>query len=107
MIVGPTLAGATADITLREGGADRSVILIGAERELPYERQPLSKAYPRGVVPFDKALVRPAAFYSAHWIETMFGSPVGELIRQRAWCGSRIIAEFRQFPATSLVRIPA
>jgi 3-phenylpropionate/trans-cinnamate dioxygenase ferredoxin reductase subunit len=73
VIVGASLTGATAAITLREEGADGDVILIGAEREPPYERPPLSKAYLRGDVQFDKALVRPAAFYAAHGIETMFG----------------------------------
>ena len=74
VIVGASLAGATAAITLREEGADGDVILIGAEREPPYERPPLSKAYLRGDVPFDKALVRPAAFYTEHGIQTMFGT---------------------------------
>jgi 3-phenylpropionate/trans-cinnamate dioxygenase ferredoxin reductase component len=73
VIVGASLAGATAAITLREAGADGTVTLIGAENELPYERPPLSKAYLRGDVPFDKALVRPAAFYAEHSIETIFG----------------------------------
>ncbi|MGH9201784.1 MAG: NAD(P)/FAD-dependent oxidoreductase [Vicinamibacterales bacterium] len=74
VIVGASLAGATAAITLREEGADGDVILIGGEREPPYERPPLSKAYLRGDVPFDKALVRPAAFYAEHRIETMLGT---------------------------------
>jgi 3-phenylpropionate/trans-cinnamate dioxygenase ferredoxin reductase subunit len=74
VIVGASLAGATAAITLREEGADGTVTLIGAEKEPPYERPPLSKAYLRGDVPFDKALVRPAAFYAEHGIETMFGT---------------------------------
>lgn len=74
VIVGASLAGATAAITLREEGADGSVTLIGAEHEPPYERPPLSKAYLRGDVPFDKALVRPAAFYAEHGIETIFGT---------------------------------
>ena len=74
VIVGASLAGATAAITLREEGAGVDVILIGAEREPPYERPPLSKAYLRGDVPFDKALVRPAAFYAEHGIQTMFGT---------------------------------
>ena len=74
MIVGASLAGATAAITLREEGADGTVTLIGAEHEPPYERPPLSKAYLRGDVPFDKALVRPSAFYAEHGIETMFGT---------------------------------
>ena len=73
VIVGGSLAGATAAVTLREEGADGSVTLIGAEREPPYERPPLSKAYLRSEVPFDKSLVRPAAFYAEHRIETMFG----------------------------------
>ena len=73
VIVGGSLTGATAAITLREEGADGSITLIGAERELPYERPPLSKAYLRSEAPFDKSLVRPAAFYAEHRIETMFG----------------------------------
>jgi 3-phenylpropionate/trans-cinnamate dioxygenase ferredoxin reductase component len=73
VIVGASLTGATAASTLREEGAAGDVILIGAEREPPYERPPLSKAYLRGDVPFDKALVRPAAFYAEHGIQTMFG----------------------------------
>jgi 3-phenylpropionate/trans-cinnamate dioxygenase ferredoxin reductase subunit len=73
VIVGGSLAGATAAVTLREEDADASVTLIGAESEPPYERPPLSKAYLRGEVPFDKALVRPAGFYAEHGIETMLG----------------------------------
>jgi len=45
VIVGGSLAGATAAATLREEGADGTVTLIGAERELPYERPALSKAF--------------------------------------------------------------
>ena len=68
VIVGASLAGATAAITLRKEGADGTVTLIGAEHEPPYERPPLSKAYLRGEVPFDKALVRPGAFYAEQGI---------------------------------------
>src|SRR5688572_5926264 len=74
VIVGASLAGATAAITLREEGADGTVTLIGSEREPPYERPPLSKAYLRGDVPFDKALVRPSAYYAEQRIETVFGT---------------------------------
>jgi 3-phenylpropionate/trans-cinnamate dioxygenase ferredoxin reductase subunit len=74
VIVGASLAGATAAITLRQEGADGPVTLIGAEAEPPYERPLLSKSYLRGEVAFDKALVRPAAFYADHGIETMFGT---------------------------------
>jgi 3-phenylpropionate/trans-cinnamate dioxygenase ferredoxin reductase subunit len=37
VIVGASLAGATAAVTLREEGTDGAVIMIGAEREPPYD----------------------------------------------------------------------
>jgi NADPH-dependent 2,4-dienoyl-CoA reductase/sulfur reductase-like enzyme len=52
------------------------VTIFGAEREPPYERPPLSKAFLRGEAPFEKALVRAPAFYAEHGIETMFGTRV-------------------------------
>jgi NADPH-dependent 2,4-dienoyl-CoA reductase/sulfur reductase-like enzyme len=42
VIVGASVAGATAAITLREESVDGAVTLIGAELEPPYERPPLS-----------------------------------------------------------------
>ena len=74
LIVGASLAGATAAITLREDGADGSVTLIGAETDPPYERPPLSKAYLRGEVPFEKARVRAPDFYAQHGIEIRLGT---------------------------------
>ena len=72
VIVGASMTGATAAITLREEGAG-TITVIGGESEPPYERPPLSKAYLRGEVTFDSALVRPSAFYAEHEIETMLG----------------------------------
>ena len=73
VIVGASLAGATAAVTLRQEGADGTITLIGAENKPPYERPPLSKAYLRGETPFETALVRPPAFYAEQGIETIFG----------------------------------
>ena len=73
VIVGASLAGATAAVTLRQEGADGTITLIGAEKKAPYERPPLSKAYLRGETPFETALVRPPAFYAEQGIETIFG----------------------------------
>jgi 3-phenylpropionate/trans-cinnamate dioxygenase ferredoxin reductase component len=73
VIVGASLAGATAAVALRQEGAEGTVTVIGAETEPPYERPPLSKTYLRGETPFDAALVRPPAFYAEHGIETIFG----------------------------------
>jgi 3-phenylpropionate/trans-cinnamate dioxygenase ferredoxin reductase component len=73
VIVGASLAGATAAATLRQAGFDGDVILIGAEPQPPYERPPLSKQYLRAEAAFEKALVRPAPFYEQNRIETRFG----------------------------------
>jgi 3-phenylpropionate/trans-cinnamate dioxygenase ferredoxin reductase component len=73
VIVGASLAGATAAATLRQDGFDREIILIGAETTLPYERPPLSKKYLRGDVPLASTLVRPPAFYEEQRIQTMLG----------------------------------
>jgi len=48
VIVGASLAGATAAAALRSEGFDGQIVLIGAEDRLPYERPPLSKEYLRG-----------------------------------------------------------
>jgi 3-phenylpropionate/trans-cinnamate dioxygenase ferredoxin reductase subunit len=73
VIVGASLAGASAAAALRQAGFDGQVMLIGAEPHFPYERPPLSKQYLRGEIPFEKTLVRPAAFYQQNRIETVFG----------------------------------
>ncbi len=73
VVVGASLAGATAAVTLRQDGFDGDITLIGAEPHPPYERPPLSKQYLRGETPFEKALVQPATFYDEHRIEAFLG----------------------------------
>ncbi len=73
VIIGASLAGGTAAATLRQGGFEGDLILIGEEPHPPYERPPLSKQYLRGEAPFEKSLVRPAGFYEDHRIDTRFG----------------------------------
>jgi 3-phenylpropionate/trans-cinnamate dioxygenase ferredoxin reductase component len=73
VIVGAGLAGGGAAATLREEGFDGRVVLIGAERQPPYERPPLSKEYLRGESSFERALVQPPGFYDENGIETRFG----------------------------------
>ena len=74
VIVGASLAGATAAATLREEGFDGEVVLIGAEAALPYERPPLSKTFLRGESAVQDAFVRPQAFYAEQRIETRLGT---------------------------------
>src|SRR5688572_5138528 len=51
VIVGAGLAGAKAAEALRAEGFEGSIVLVGDEPELPYERPPLSKDYLRGESP--------------------------------------------------------
>lgn len=74
VIVGASLAGATAAATLRQEGFDGEIILVGAEAFLPYERPPLSKQYLRSEMPCQKMLVRPTAFYGENDIETVLNA---------------------------------
>ena len=79
VVVGASLAGAKAAETLRSEGFDGRILLIGAERERPYERPPLSKDYVRGESPREKAYVHPEAFYAENEIELRTSTPVAEL----------------------------
>ena len=73
MIVGAALAGASAAAALREGGFDGEIILIGAEKQMPYNRPPLSKGYLRGQDRFEDQLVNPAAYYPEHRVTLRLG----------------------------------
>src|SRR5438094_7251406 len=73
VIVGASLAGAKAAETLREEGFDGRVVLIGAERERPYERPPLSKDYLRGEAEREKVYVHEPDFYEQREIELLLG----------------------------------
>lgn len=73
VIIGASLAGASAAAALREGGFDGTVELIGAEPQLPYNRPPLSKGYLRGQERFEDQLVNPADYYTQHDITLRLG----------------------------------
>jgi 3-phenylpropionate/trans-cinnamate dioxygenase ferredoxin reductase subunit len=73
VIVGAGLAGAKAAETLRAEGFDGPVVLVGEERELPYERPPLSKGYLLGAAERASAQVHDAGWYTAHDIDLRTG----------------------------------
>jgi 3-phenylpropionate/trans-cinnamate dioxygenase ferredoxin reductase subunit len=81
VIVGAGLAGAKAAETLRAEGFTGRVILVGEEREHPYERPPLSKNYLAGSTPRAELFVHDSPWYAAHEIELRLGSPVTRLDR--------------------------
>ena len=84
VIVGASLAGATAAATLRGEGFDGRIALIGAEPLAPYERPPLSKEYLRGEQPLDDAFVRPPEWYAEQEIDARFGTRAVQIdVRER------------------------
>ena len=80
VIVGASLAGATAATTLRDEGFDGRLVLIGAEEALPYERPGLSKGYLRGEETAEDLLVRPEDWYARRTTSTS-----GSASRPRRW----------------------
>ena len=79
VIVGAGLGGAKAAQTLREQGFEGPVVLIGDERERPYERPPLSKGYLLGKEDRDKAYVHPEEWYADHDVDLRLGATVTAL----------------------------
>ncbi|MEU0398953.1 FAD-dependent oxidoreductase [Streptomyces sp. NPDC006197] len=82
VIVGGGLAGAKAAETLRAEGYNGRVILIGDERDHPYERPPLSKGYLTGAKERDSVFVHEAAWYAANDIELHLGQSVTAVDRE-------------------------
>lgn len=79
IIVGAGHGGAQAAIALRQNGLDGSIALISRERELPYERPPLSKEYLSGEKPFERIQIRPEKFWADKGITLMPGTNVAEI----------------------------
>ena len=73
VVVGGGLAGAKAVEALRERGYDGSLVLVGDEADLPYERPPLSKGYLQGEQAFTDAVVHPEQWYAEHEVELRRG----------------------------------
>jgi NADPH-dependent 2,4-dienoyl-CoA reductase/sulfur reductase-like enzyme len=84
VIAGASLAGAKAAETLREEGFDGEVVLLGTERELPYERPPLSKGYLLGKAERDSIFVHPLDWYPDHDVDLRLGVTVTAIDRDSA-----------------------
>ncbi|UOB14843.1 FAD-dependent oxidoreductase [Streptomyces sp. HP-A2021] len=76
VIVGAGLAGAKAAQALREEGFDGPLVLIGDERERPYERPPLSKGYLTGKDAREQIYVHPPQWYAEHNVDMRLGMAV-------------------------------
>ena len=76
VIVGASLAGAKAAQTLRDEGFDGRLVLVGEERERPYERPPLSKGYLMGKDAREQIYVHPPQWYAEHDVDLWLGMAV-------------------------------
>ena len=76
LIVGAGHAGAQAAIALRQNKFAGAIGLLGDEPELPYERPPLSKEYLAGDKPFERLLIRNAAFWQERDVALLSGHSV-------------------------------
>lgn len=76
VIVGAGHGGAQAAIALRQNGFAGSILVIGREPELPYERPPLSKEYLAREKTFERIMIRPAAFWEDKAVEMALGHEV-------------------------------
>jgi NADPH-dependent 2,4-dienoyl-CoA reductase/sulfur reductase-like enzyme len=81
VIVGGGLAGSKAAEALRAEGFTGRVILIGDERDHPYERPPLSKGYLTGADDRESVFVHEPAWYAGADIELHLGQTVVALDR--------------------------
>lgn len=71
VIIGAGECGVRAAFTLRETGFDGDITILGSERQLPYERPPLSKSDLS-----ESKLIRAAADYEAARIDLRLGAEV-------------------------------
>jgi 3-phenylpropionate/trans-cinnamate dioxygenase ferredoxin reductase subunit len=79
VIVGGSLAGATAAATLRDEGYDGRLVLVGAEPLPPYERPALSKEFLRGEQSLEEQYVRPEQWYGENDVDARFGARAVQL----------------------------
>ena len=73
VIIGASHAAAQASVSLRQGGYEGKITVIGDEPDLPYHRPPLSKDFLSGNKALDDILIRPSSVYESANIEMKLG----------------------------------
>jgi 3-phenylpropionate/trans-cinnamate dioxygenase ferredoxin reductase component len=100
VVVGASLAGATASVTLRRRGFAGDLVLLGEEPHLPYERPPLTKSYLAGRTDVEALLVYPPSTYAELGIEVRSGATAVELDADRRRV---VLADGQDLPYDALV----
>ncbi|BDA85980.1 oxidoreductase [Aureimonas sp. SA4125] len=81
IIAGGGQAGFQVASSLRQGGYRGGIVLVAEENRVPYQRPPLSKAYLKEDMGFDRLELRPESFYAAQSIELRLGETVARIDR--------------------------
>ncbi|SBV31800.1 Ferredoxin--NAD(P)(+) reductase fdr [uncultured Sphingopyxis sp.] len=76
VIVGAGHGGAQVAVMLRTQKFAGSIVIIGEEPELPYERPPLSKEYFAGEKEFERIQLRPARYWDEREVTMLLGRRV-------------------------------
>src|SRR3989338_11116400 len=76
-IVGGGLAGVSAIQGIRELDAAGSILLVGEENHLPYDRPPLSKKLWFGKKKVEDIFLHDRAFYDQHAVALALGAKAG------------------------------
>jgi 3-phenylpropionate/trans-cinnamate dioxygenase ferredoxin reductase subunit len=71
LLIGGGVAAANCARWLRKSGADGSILLVGREPDLPYDRPPLSKGYLRGTESREDAVLHDANFWAGKNIQVL------------------------------------
>jgi len=79
LLIGGGIASGNCSRWLRDGGADGSILLVGREPDLPYDRPPLSKGYLQGKESREDALFHTAEWYEERQIEALTRTSVMKL----------------------------
>jgi 3-phenylpropionate/trans-cinnamate dioxygenase ferredoxin reductase component len=79
LLIGGGLAAGNCARWIRESGDDGSILLVGREPDLPYNRPPCSKGYLRGKESRGETLFRPPEWYSENDVDAITRTSVTKL----------------------------
>jgi 3-phenylpropionate/trans-cinnamate dioxygenase ferredoxin reductase subunit len=83
VIVGGGLAATSAIEGIRELDKDGEIVLLAAERELPYHRPPLSKGYLAGREQGESVRIHEPAWYRSNGVRVKLGQVAGSVHRKK------------------------
>ena len=82
IIVGAGHAAGQAAASLRQKGFDGTIVMIGDEPYVPYQRPPLSKAFLAGELDTERLYFKPAKFWPEHDIDMRLNTRVDSIDRE-------------------------